>query len=67
MKYGVMNVFNDPRGYVRLDNFGDSYVVLRNVRLRCTTSPEDSGQVAGGKFLEQCETPASERLAVPEL
>lgn len=67
VKYGVLNVFNDPRGYVRLTNFGDSYLVLRDVRLRCTLSPEDSGQVAGGKRLEPRAAPAAERLAVPDL
>lgn len=66
VKYGVMNVFNDPRGYQRLNNFGDSYLELKDVRLRCTLSPEDSGEVAGGKKLEHRSTPAVERLAVPE-
>mmetsp|Transcript_109660 Transcript_109660/g.338505 ORF Transcript_109660/g.338505 Transcript_109660/m.338505 type:complete len:616 (+) Transcript_109660:66-1913(+) len=41
-KYAVLNVMNDYRGVVRCNNYGDSYVVLRDVRLRCTCSPEDS-------------------------
>eukprot|EP00929_Paragymnodinium_shiwhaense_P061280 TRINITY_DN30606_c0_g1_i1.p1 TRINITY_DN30606_c0_g1~~TRINITY_DN30606_c0_g1_i1.p1 ORF type:complete len:285 (+),score=25.38 TRINITY_DN30606_c0_g1_i1:413-1267(+) len=67
VKYGVMNVFNDPRGYVRLRNFGDSYLLLRGgVRHRCTLSPEDSGECAGGKRLEDREVLAAARLALPE-
>merc|ERR1712060_435603 len=66
VKYGVMNVLNDPRGYVRLKNFGDSYLLLsKSVRTRCSLSPEDSGECAGGKRLESCEIPADSRLAVP--
>merc|ERR1719223_2457987 len=33
---------NDSRGVVRCNNYGDSYLVLKDVRLRCTCSPEDS-------------------------
>lgn len=67
VKYGVLNVFNDPKGYTRLKNFGDSYLVLCRVRQRCTLTAEDSGQCAGGKRLVACETPAVQRLALPHL
>lgn len=44
-KYGVQNVMNDFRGVVRCAQYGDSYVVLKDVRLRCTFSPEDSANL----------------------
>mmetsp|Transcript_132492 Transcript_132492/g.411915 ORF Transcript_132492/g.411915 Transcript_132492/m.411915 type:complete len:471 (+) Transcript_132492:2-1414(+) len=43
-KYGVQNV-NDFRGVVRCAQYGDSYMVLKDVRLRCTFSPEDSANL----------------------
>lgn len=51
-KYGVMNAMNDYRGVVKCAQYGDSYVTLKDVRLRCTFSPEDSANLK------------SERLAV---
>eukprot|EP00927_Polykrikos_kofoidii_P079189 TRINITY_DN7597_c0_g1_i1.p1 TRINITY_DN7597_c0_g1~~TRINITY_DN7597_c0_g1_i1.p1 ORF type:complete len:662 (+),score=122.99 TRINITY_DN7597_c0_g1_i1:94-2079(+) len=51
-KYGVLNAMNDYRGVVMCVQYGDSYVVLKNSRLRCTFSPEDSANLK------------SERLAV---
>lgn len=44
-KYGVQNVMNDYRGVVRCAQYGDSYLVLKDVRLRCTFSPEDSANL----------------------
>jgi len=43
VKYGVQNVWNDYRGDVGCEQYGNSYLVLKNVRLRCTLAPEDSG------------------------
>jgi len=51
-KYGVLNVMNDYRGVVKCKQYGDSYVILKDARLRCTFSPEDSANLK------------SERLAV---
>jgi len=42
-KYGVQNVWNDHRGVLGCEQYGDSYIVLKDVRLRCTLTPEDSG------------------------
>ncbi|OLQ06872.1 hypothetical protein AK812_SmicGene9791 [Symbiodinium microadriaticum] len=39
-KYGVMN---DYRGVVSARQYGDSYLVLKDVRLRCTFASTDSG------------------------
>lgn len=44
-KYGVQNVWNDHRGVQGCQQYGDSYLVLKNVRLRSTLSPEDSGNL----------------------
>lgn len=44
-KYGVLNVMNDYRGVVPCHQYGDSYLVLKDVRLRCTLSPEDSANL----------------------
>jgi len=51
-KYGVLNVMNDHRGVIRCSQYGDSYLITRDTRLRCTFSPEDSANLK------------SERLAV---
>eukprot|EP00927_Polykrikos_kofoidii_P062891 TRINITY_DN57695_c0_g1_i1.p1 TRINITY_DN57695_c0_g1~~TRINITY_DN57695_c0_g1_i1.p1 ORF type:complete len:663 (+),score=122.06 TRINITY_DN57695_c0_g1_i1:91-2079(+) len=51
-KYGVLNAMNDHRGVVMCMQYGDSYMVLKDSRLRCTFSPEDSANLK------------SERLAV---
>jgi hypothetical protein len=53
-KYGVQNIWNDPRGVVGCAQYGDSYLVLKDVRLRCTMSPEDSANLP------------AKRLAVPD-
>jgi Ca2+-binding EF-hand superfamily protein len=44
-KYGVQNVMNDYRGVVKAKQYGQSYLILKNVRLRCTFSPEDSANL----------------------
>ncbi|CAE7243538.1 SLC25A24, partial [Symbiodinium pilosum] len=44
-KYGVQNIWNDPRGVVGARQYGDSYIVLKDVRLRCTLSPQDSANL----------------------
>jgi len=44
-KYGCLNPMNDYRGVVRCIQYGDSYLVLKDVRLRCTFSPEDSANL----------------------
>lgn len=44
-KYGVLNAMNDFRGVVACKQYGDSYIVLKDVRLRCTFSPEDSANL----------------------
>jgi len=41
-KYGVQNVCNDPCGVAGCGQYGDSYLVLKNVRSRCTLGPKDS-------------------------
>ncbi|CAJ1343449.1 unnamed protein product [Effrenium voratum] len=42
-KYGVLNVWNDPQGIYGCEQYGDSYLVLKDLRLRCTLAPQDSG------------------------
>jgi len=44
-KYGVLNVMNDYRGVVKCWQYGESYIILKDVRLRCTFSPEDSARL----------------------
>lgn len=53
-KYGVQNVMNDHRGVVKCAQYGDSYLILKDVRLRTTFSPEDSANLK------------ADRLAVPD-
>eukprot|EP00439_Symbiodinium_sp_Y106_P001589 s7915_g1.t1 len=46
VKYGALNVMNDYRGVVKAKQYGDSYLVLKelgDVRLRCTFCSTDSG------------------------
>merc|ERR1719254_206734 len=49
-KYGVLNAMNDYRGVVKCKQYGDSYLVLKDVRLRCTFSPEDSANLKAERF-----------------
>lgn len=44
-KYGVLNVTNDPQGVAKCHQYGTSYLLLRNCRLRTTFSAQDSGGV----------------------
>eukprot|EP00933_Yihiella_yeosuensis_P047204 TRINITY_DN42925_c0_g1_i1.p1 TRINITY_DN42925_c0_g1~~TRINITY_DN42925_c0_g1_i1.p1 ORF type:complete len:581 (-),score=134.57 TRINITY_DN42925_c0_g1_i1:196-1938(-) len=44
-KYGVQSIWNDPRGVMGAKQYGDSYFVLKDVRLRCTLSPQDSANL----------------------
>lgn len=49
-KYGVLNPMNDYRGVVKCAQYGDSYLVLKDVRLRCTFSPEDSANLKADRL-----------------
>jgi len=49
-KYGVQNVMNDHRGVIRCAQYGDSYLILKDARLRCTFSPEDSANLKAEKL-----------------
>jgi hypothetical protein len=43
VKYGVLNMVNDPNGVAACRGcYGDSYLLLRDVRLRCTLTSKDS-------------------------
>jgi len=44
-KYGVLNVTNDPQGIRCCSQYGTSYLLLRNVRLRTTFAARDSGGI----------------------
>lgn len=50
VKYGVINVMNDYRGVSGTEAYGDSYLVLKNVRLRCTFAPQDSANLKADKL-----------------
>jgi hypothetical protein len=49
-KYGVLNSMNDYRGVVKCAQYGDSYIVLKDCRLRCTFSPEDSANMKSNQL-----------------
>lgn len=49
-KYGVLDVMNDHRGVLCARDYGDSYLMLKNARLRCTFSPVDSGGICGNRL-----------------
>jgi len=49
-KYGVLDVMNDNRGVMCARDYGDSYMMLQNARLRCTFSPVDSGGLCGDRL-----------------
>lgn len=49
-KYGVLNVMNDHRGVVKCKQYGESYLILKDARLRCTFSPEDSANLKSDKL-----------------
>ena len=41
-RYGVLNITNDPSGVRACEQYGESYLVLKNVRLRTTFADKDS-------------------------
>eukprot|EP00656_Telonema_subtile_P012648 TRINITY_DN16381_c0_g2_i2.p1 TRINITY_DN16381_c0_g2~~TRINITY_DN16381_c0_g2_i2.p1 ORF type:complete len:490 (+),score=117.47 TRINITY_DN16381_c0_g2_i2:181-1650(+) len=43
VKYGVMNVVNDPNGITAAYSYGNSYMVLKHARLRCSFANQDTG------------------------
>eukprot|EP00928_Gymnodinium_smaydae_P011787 TRINITY_DN14316_c0_g1_i1.p1 TRINITY_DN14316_c0_g1~~TRINITY_DN14316_c0_g1_i1.p1 ORF type:complete len:500 (-),score=113.16 TRINITY_DN14316_c0_g1_i1:34-1533(-) len=49
-KYGVLDVMNDHRGVICARQYGDSYMHLRDVRLRATFAPQDSGGIRGSRL-----------------
>eukprot|EP00928_Gymnodinium_smaydae_P043033 TRINITY_DN28924_c0_g1_i1.p1 TRINITY_DN28924_c0_g1~~TRINITY_DN28924_c0_g1_i1.p1 ORF type:complete len:1575 (-),score=290.81 TRINITY_DN28924_c0_g1_i1:312-4940(-) len=49
-KYGALGVLNDYRGVVSALQYGDSYLVLKDVRLRCTFAATDSGGIEGSRL-----------------
>ncbi|CAE7483801.1 unnamed protein product [Symbiodinium natans] len=49
-KYGALSVMNDYRGVVSARQYGDSYLVLKDVRLRCTFASTDSGGIQGSRL-----------------
>merc|ERR1719487_1564972 len=49
-KYGVQNVMNDYRGVIKCKQYGDSYMILKDARLRCTFSPEDSANLKSDRL-----------------
>merc|ERR1712178_117767 len=50
VKYGVLNVMYDHGGVARTEMYGDSYLILKDVRLRCTFSPQDSANLSADKL-----------------
>lgn len=49
-KYGALNVTNDFEGCKSACQYGDSYLVLKDVRLRCTFASTDSGGIEGSRL-----------------
>lgn len=49
-KYGVLSVMNDHRGVARCEQYGDSYIILKDARTRCTLSPMDSANLKAGQL-----------------
>eukprot|EP00760_Papus_ankaliazontas_P028301 PhM_4_TR3627/c0_g1_i1/m.84077 len=52
-KYGCLNIVRDPQGIKSAYYYGDSYFVLRLVRLRCSFTDQDSGN--SNAELSSCE------------
>ena len=52
VKYGVLNVVGDPSGIKACSGYGDSYLLLKNVRLRTSFA---SGDTAGPVQISSCE------------
>lgn len=53
VKYGVLNFMNDPMGVRSCYGYGNSYLLLRNVRLRTTFADCDTG--SNHAILGSCE------------
>lgn len=49
-KYGALSVMNDYRGVISARQYGDSYLVLKDVRLRCTFAGTDSGGISSSRL-----------------
>ncbi|CAE8659549.1 unnamed protein product [Polarella glacialis] len=49
-KYGALGVMNDYRGVTSAYQYGDSYLVLKDVRLRTTFASTDSGGIKGSRL-----------------
>merc|ERR1712113_820206 len=49
-KYGVQNTWNDPRGVLGCKQYGDSYIILQDVRLRCTCTAQDSALLPASRL-----------------
>eukprot|EP00434_Breviolum_minutum_P014856 symbB.v1.2.013096.t1/scaffold919.1/size152209/8 len=49
-KYGALNVTNDFEGVKSAIQYGDSYLVLKDVRLRCSFAATDSGGIEGSRL-----------------
>ncbi|CAL1145553.1 unnamed protein product, partial [Cladocopium goreaui] len=49
-KYGALNVTNDFEGCRSALQYGDSYLVLKDVRLRCSFAATDSGGIEGSRL-----------------
>jgi len=49
-KYGALGVMNDYRGVTSAYQYGDSYLVLKDVRLRTTFAAKDSGGISGSEL-----------------
>jgi hypothetical protein len=54
-KYGSINITNDPAGVHSCAQFGDSYLLLRNVRFRTTFCDGDSSNAGSVNDMATCE------------
>jgi len=54
-KYGVLNFARDPCGVRQCYSYGDSYMLLRNVRLRTTFAQKDTSGVGNISEMATCE------------
>jgi len=52
-KYGVMDVMNDKKGVLVARQYGDSYMVLKNMRMCCSCTSRDSGNFLAAQFEDQ--------------
>ena len=52
VKYGVLNVVNDPNGIAACAQYGDAYLLLRNVRLRTSFA---AGDTSAAVKIASCE------------